>query len=125
MIRRMALSLTATFPPRAVPAPSSSSRQTPRRPDLESRLGAAARCLDLMLAERGAMGARWRSPGFAEGVERVRAELIPIVSTDALADSYAREASRGDAVEAAYALRWLELTTETIRPAWPALVGVN
>jgi hypothetical protein len=78
-----------------------------------------------MLHEPISLGTRRRSPGFARGVDRIRAELFPIVSSEALLDSYDREAIRSDIVEAAYALRWLELTSGQSRPTWKALAAVG
>jgi hypothetical protein len=78
-----------------------------------------------MLREPISLGTRRRSPGFARRVDRVRAELIPIGSPEALLDSFEREAVRTDIVEAAYALRWLELISGQVHPAWGALARPN
>ena len=51
----------------------------------------------------------WQTRGFARCVALVHAQLAPIPTRSALADSYRREAVRHDALEAAYALRWMEL----------------
>jgi len=64
---------------------------------------------------------QWRTRGFAHCVDGVRAALSPIGSRRALAESYAREASRNEPVEMAYALRWLELTRGSALPAWTSL----
>ncbi len=111
-------------PRRRTPSPSFSSR-SPRRPETEPRLGAAARCLVEMLREPISLGTRRRTPGFARGVDRIRAELVPIATPEALLDSFDREAVRTDIVEAAYALRWLELISGQSRPAWGALARPN
>jgi hypothetical protein len=68
-------------------------------------------------------------------VDRVRAQLLPIVSLSALADSYAREHGTRQArtgadrlfrdaeVDLAYALRWLELTGRLDERPWRLLCG--
>ena len=71
-----------------------------------------------MLRDPSSLGTRRRTPGFARGVDQIRAGLVPILSPEALLDSYGREAIRTDIVEAAYALRWLELSTGQARPPW-------
>jgi hypothetical protein len=78
-----------------------------------------------MLRDPISLGTRRRTPGFARGVERIRAGLAPILSAEALLDSYDREAVRSDIVEAAYALRWLELISGQVHPAWGALARPN
>jgi hypothetical protein len=109
---------------RRTPSPSFSSRSS-RRSGTDTRLGAAARCLVEMLHEPSSLGTRRRTAGFARGVERIRAGLMPILSPEALLDSYDREAVRSDLVEAAYALRWLELSSGEVRPSWRALTLLN
>lgn len=116
----MANPLTLDRTGRRTPSPSSTSR-SPRRPDEDPGLGAAARCLQEMLNDPASLGPRRRTPGFARGVERLRAELVPILSPEALLDSYAREAIRTDVIETAYAIRWLELVSGQVRPAWRGL----
>lgn len=75
-----------------------------------------------MLREPKSLGTRRRTTRFARGVERVRAELVPILSEEALLDSFRREARQTDVVEAAYTVRWIELTSGSARPAWNALI---
>lgn len=78
-----------------------------------------------MLRDPISLGTRRRTPGFARGVEQIRAGLAPILSAEALLDSFGREAIRTDIVEAAYALRWLELSSGQVRPSWRALTLPN
>lgn len=118
----MANPVTRRLRGRRTPSPSSLSR-SPRPPELDPRLGAAARCLVEMLSDPTSLGPRRRTTRFARGVDRVRTELVPILSPEALLDSYAREAKRTEVVETAYAIRWLELTGGQPRPAWGALLG--
>jgi hypothetical protein len=65
---------------------------------------------------------RWRAPGFCRRVEDVRAHLAPIVASDLLEDSFAREAVRSEPIRLAYAIRWLELAESRPMPGWPDLV---
>jgi hypothetical protein len=65
-------------------------------------------------------------PAMADRVDMVRAQLEPIRSRRALLDSYRRESlcrlapaalasdSAAEVLELAYAMRWLELETETL-----------
>jgi hypothetical protein len=102
---------------------SSLSSESPPGPGADHRLGAAARHLQVFLREPGAVRPRWRTHRFARRVDAVRAGLWPIASAEALEDSYRREAQRHAAVEAAYAVRWLELASGSLQPAWMSLVG--
>ena len=53
----------------------------------------------------------WRTAHFATRIDRVRAQLLPIRTLAALADSYTREHGTDDTVvRLAYGLRWLELS---------------
>jgi hypothetical protein len=94
-----------------------------RRPESDQRLRAAAGFLQRMLDEPAGIHARWRTLGFVRCVESIRLHLWPIGSQAALADSFGREASRHEALEMAYALRWLELADGIGRPSWSALSG--
>jgi len=78
---------------------------------------------------------RWSAPSFVREVDLVRSHLRPIRSHASLAASFGREAFHGraapgspqafagSAVRVAYALRWLELTDEAIRPVWRELIA--
>jgi hypothetical protein len=118
----MALSADHRFVTRAVPSPSSPSRQ-PRRPASNTRLGAAARCFRAMLRDPASLGPAWRASEFQAAVRGVLEELDPIRSRRALADSYTREATRSHAVETAYAIRWLELGARGHRRSWMTILG--
>lgn len=79
---------------------------------------------------------RWAAPAFAREVERVRSQLRPIRTRQALTASFAREASfigpimtatssgaaavASSPIAIAYALRWLEIVDGTARPGWCA-----
>jgi hypothetical protein len=76
-----------------------------------------------MLRDPSSLGPRWRASEFQRAVRHVRDELIPIRSRRALADSYAREATRSSAIETAYAIRWLELGARTRARSWSAILG--
>ena len=57
------------------------------------------------------MPGAWSTPAFAERLDRVRAQLLPIRSLAALADSFTREGGTDDpTVRLAYGMRSLELS---------------
>ena len=80
---------------------------------------------------------RWSTQAFAREVAAVRAQLAPIRSRESLADSFGREAAiaatatppRIDPpeppgpVRVAYAIRWLELGDDRLRPSWAEWTG--
>jgi len=80
---------------------------------------------------------RWSTRAFGREVALVRAQLAPIRSRLALADSFRREAAVAATatpptidppeppgpVRVAYAIRWLELGDDRIRPSWDAWTG--
>jgi hypothetical protein len=66
---------------------------------------------------------RWRAPGFGRRVDDVRAHLAPIVASELLEESFAREAFRSEPVRLAYAIRWLELAECRPMPGWLDLAG--
>lgn len=88
----MATLLTYGRPVTQASPPSSTSR-LPRRV-VDSRPGSAARC----------------SPSAAE---RIRADLAPIISAEALVLCYRQEAVLTPEIIAAYDQRWRELTRES------------
>jgi hypothetical protein len=118
----MAMSVDERVVTGGLPSPSSTSR-LPRRPESDSRLGSAARCLSEMLRDPSSLGPGWRAHEFQRAVRHIRAELTPIRSRRALADSFAREATRSKAIETAYAIRWLELGARTRARSWSAILG--
>ena len=83
------------------------------------RLRVTAWMLRRMLRDPRRMPGTWSAPGFAERLDRVRAQLLPIRSLAALADSFSREHGSDDiVVRLAYALRWLELTGALDERPW-------
>jgi hypothetical protein len=99
------------------------------------RLRISAWALSRALRDPRRLPASWSGVGFAGRVDRVRAQLLPIVSLSALVDCYAREHGRRQArtgadrlfrdaeVDLAYALRWLELTGRLDERPWRLLCG--
>jgi hypothetical protein len=81
---------------------------------------------------------RWSTRAFAIEVAAVRAQLAPIRSRRSLAESFGREAAVAATatppttdpttppgpVRVAYAIRWLELGDERLRPSWDAWIGL-
>jgi hypothetical protein len=80
---------------------------------------------------------RWSTQAFAREVAAVRAQLAPIRSRESLSDSFGREAAiaatvtpRIDPAEppgpvrVAYAIRWLELGDDRLRPTWAEWTGL-
>ena len=80
---------------------------------------------------------RWSTRAFGREVALVRAQLAPIHSRHVLADSFRREAAVAATatplsidppeppgpVRVAYAIRWLELGDNRIRPTWEDWTG--
>ena len=80
---------------------------------------------------------RWSTLAFAREVAAVRAQLAPIRSRRSLAESFGREAAVAATltpptidppeppgpVRVAYAIRWLELGDDRIRPSWAEWTG--
>lgn len=80
---------------------------------------------------------RWSTHAFAREVAAVRAQLAPIRSRRSLAESFGREAAVAATitppsvdppeppgpVRVAYAIRWLELGDDRIRPSWAEWTG--
>jgi len=80
---------------------------------------------------------RWSTVAFAREVAAVRAQLAPIRSRKALAESFGREAAVAATltpptidppeppgpVRVAYAIRWLELGDDRLRPSWTEWTG--
>lgn len=61
----------------------------------------------------------WATPAFAARLDRVRAQLLPIRTLAALADSFGREHGADDQlVRMAYGLRWLELSGAVDERPW-------
>jgi len=80
---------------------------------------------------------RWSTPAFAREVAAVRAHLAPIRSRASLVECFGREASVAATftpptidppetpgpVRVAYAIRWLELGDDRVRPGWAEWTG--
>lgn len=100
----------------------------------------AARADEVLRARIGRPPARWLLPGFAADVDQVRRQLGPLRDRRMLVASFERESTRLAALrrlaadpaapplplgplEAAYAVRWLELSDGGVDlPPWPAFV---
>ena len=95
----------------------------------DGALAAEARRLIRRFADPALIPQAWCEAAFIREVGLVRAHLAPIRSRGGLAASFSREAFHarpvegGDdvpgAVRVAYALRWLELGSRRVVPAWP------
>ena len=106
---------------------------TPPAPDQALSLDASQ--LTRLLERSAARPGRWCAPAFVREVDLVRSHLRPIRTAAALAASFGREAFHGraapgsprvlgdSAVRVAYAVRWLELSENGIRPPWRELIG--
>jgi hypothetical protein len=80
---------------------------------------------------------RWSTHAFAREVAAVRAQLAPIRSRQSLTESFGREAAVAATitpptidppeppgpVRVAYAIRWLELGDDRLRPSWAEWTG--
>ena len=95
---------------------------------------------EVLRARAGSPPARWLLPSFAADVEQVRRQLGPLRDRRMLVASYERESARLTLLrrfaadpaapplplgplEAAYAVRWLELNDGgAVLPPWPAFV---
>ncbi len=101
--------LAADLPVTGVTGSSAVADERPVRHIRRLRLTAWA--LRRMLTDPCRLPGAWRSPQFATRLDRIRAQLLPIRSLAALADSFTREHGTDDtAVRLAYGLRWLELS---------------
>lgn len=111
---------------------------TPRTaPDDGHELARLALDVVVRTSEPLTVPARWKTDPFGREVDRTRAQLGPISTRDALAASFAREASIAvtrvapgqeapvtlGPVRVAYAVRWLELGDGRERPSWAAIVA--
>jgi hypothetical protein len=108
-------------------------------PSAEAAL--VARAAEVLRARAARPPARWLLPGFARDVDLVRRQLGPLHDLRMLVASYERESARIaalrrlaadpaappaplDPLEAAYAVRWLELSDGgTALPSWATFVG--
>jgi hypothetical protein len=133
--------------PVTTPAPGTVPVRRPARrrlvvapaPSAEHAL--AARADEVLRARVGCPPARWLLPGFAADVDQVRRQLGPLRDRQMLAASFERESARlaglrrlaadpavpplpVGPLEAAYAIRWLELADGGIAlPPWRAFIG--
>jgi len=108
-------------------------------PSAEAAL--VARATEVMRARAARPPARWLLPGFARDVDLVRRQLGPLHDLRMLIASYERESARLaalrrlvadpaapppplDPLEAAYAVRWLEMSDGVVAlPPWATFVG--
>jgi hypothetical protein len=129
-------------PPLPAVRPGRNRRRAVAAPTPTAEHDLAARAAEVAAALTSSVRpARWALPGFARDVETVRRQLGPLRDRRMLVASYERESSRLtalrllaadpaaprpplDAIEAAYAVRWLELAEGAGPwPAWRALVA--
>jgi hypothetical protein len=117
---------------RIVAAPAPSAEQT-----------LVARAREVLQARRVEPSARWLLPGYARDVDKVRRQLAPLHDRRMLVASFERESTRLAALrrlaadpavpplpmsplEAAYAVRWLELDVGgAVLPPWSSFVGAE
>ena len=83
------------------------------------RLRLTAAALHRSLGRQRPLPPSWQTTGFSERLDRTRAQLLPIRSLAALADSFCREHGTDDPViRIAYGLRWLELSGQVEERPW-------
>jgi hypothetical protein len=142
----------ASTEPTAAPAPCPAPSPAPapaRRPVFRRQVAApppsaeralTGRAREVIAAREAGSPARWLVPGFARDVDLVRRQLGPLRDRSMLVVSYERESARLaalrrlaadpaarplplDPLEAAYAVRWLELVDGGgALPAWASLM---
>jgi hypothetical protein len=123
----------------AAPRPRRPVRRRPFvAPPPTAELVLASRAAEMVRAIAAGSPGRWLLPGFARDVDLVRRQLGPLRDRRMLADSFERESARLAALqrlaldpaspplpigplEAAYAVRWLELAEDGAPlPEWAA-----
>lgn len=136
-----------SVPPAEAPGVVPSRRPVRRRivaaPTPSAEQSLVARAAEVLRARAGRPPARWLLPGFAGDVDQVRRQLGPLRDSAMLVASYERESARLaalrrfssdpaapplplDPLEAAYAVRWLELTDGGVAlPPWSAFVALR
>lgn len=132
-----------------VPEPAEPGRRPARRrravgppPSAEHALAAHAAAIVRAIAS-DAVPLRWRLAGFARDVDLARRQMSPLRDRRMLVDSFERESTRLaalrrlaqdpgapaaplDPVEAAYAVRWLELAEGGVPlPGWAEWLGTG
>lgn len=119
MVRDVALpTISAPEPPIAGSGASVVAATQPPSGHIR-RLRLSAWMLGRVLRDPRRMPGAWCTPAFAARLDRVRAQLLPIRSLSALADSFGREHGADDPlVRLAYGLRWLELTGALDERPW-------
>jgi hypothetical protein len=114
-------------------------RILPADPRTDAQHDLARIALDVVVraVDPASLPSRWSTHAFAREVAEVRAQLAPIQSRRSLAESFAREAavcatktrsatdppSPPGPVRVAYAIRWLELGDDRLRPSWESWIG--
>ena len=114
-------------------------RIVPAAPRHEASRDLARIALDVVVraVDPTSLPRRWSTLAFAREVAAVRAQLAPIRSRRSLAESFGREAAIAatltpptidppqppGAVRVAYAIRWLELGDDRVRPSWAEWTG--
>ena len=126
--------------PHVVPARRPARRRLVVAPAPSAEHALALRAGEVLEARETRPPARWLLPGFAADVDRVRRQLGPLRDRRMLVASFERESARLAGLrrlaadpaapplplgplEAAYAVRWLELNDGGVDlPPWPAFV---
>jgi hypothetical protein len=107
------------------------------RTEISRELGRIALDVVLHALDPVTLPARWSTRAFAREVAEIRAQLAPIHSRRSLVESFGREAAVAATVtpssvdpgippgpvRVAYAIRWLELGDERLRPSWDLWIG--
>ena len=125
----------------AVPPRRPVRRRLVVAPSPSAEAALVARAAEVLRARATRPPARWLLPGFARDVDLVRRQLGPLRDLRMLVASYERESARLaalrrlaadpsapppplDPLEAAYAVRWLELSDGGVAlPSWPEFVA--
>jgi hypothetical protein len=144
MVSPLESSSAASGPLREAPHEAPARRPVRRRlvvtPTPSAEHALAARADEVLRACVGRPPARWLLPGFAADVDQVRRQLNPLRDRRMLVASFERESARlaalrrlavdptipplpVDPLEAAYAIRWLELADGgTALPSWRVFI---
>jgi hypothetical protein len=136
---RSIVSATAGVPTGG-PVPRPARRRVVAAPPPSAEVALEARAREILLARSAGAPSRWLLPGFVRDVDLARRQLGPLRDRRMLVASFERESSRLaalrrlaadpaapslplDPLDAAYALRWIELADGGAPlPGWPELL---